>query len=91
MKSGFSNLKRKFFGRNPGSNEPIRVIQGEMGFYPLQFAGDDSPESVDEKLDRLNWIFGNTPEDVQIAIGCSMFGWDTPLAEDLSPWFAEQS
>ena len=84
-------IRRQFFVRDPVTNKPVAVIQGKLGFYPVPICGDDSPEAVDARLAGANAIFENTPKDVQIAVGCSMFGWDTPLAADLSPWSADQS
>lgn len=82
-------IRRQFFGRDPVTNKPVAVIQGKLGFYPLPGIG--APEAVDARLADANAIFGNTPRDFEIAVGCSMFGWDTPLAADLSPWSADQS
>ena len=32
-------------------------------------------------MDMLNAFYKNTPRDIEIALACSMFGWDTPIAK----------
>ena len=56
--------------------EVRKVVQGVVGY----FATDHTPEQAAE----LNEQLGNTVSDVNCAVGCSMFGWDTPLASQLT-------
>jgi hypothetical protein len=76
--------QRRFFTRANTNNKPVCIIQGEMGFYPIALMDDlDSEASIDAKLAAANAIFNNTPKDISAAVGCSMFGWDTPLAQTI--------
>ena len=82
-------MNRQFFTRHPETGEPILLIQGESGYYPISISGIPAPRcgenaDADTKLAALNGLFKNTAEDLEIAIACSMFGWHIPLAENLS-------
>ena len=68
---------RKYYGKHPETDNPIVITHGESGYQPI--AADDA------FIQHMNEIVNhNTPKDFQIAVGCSMYGWDTPLAESLS-------
>jgi hypothetical protein len=71
-------MTRPFFTRHPDTNQPILLIKGVLGFEIL--AGWD-----DGTIKAANALNNNTPEDIKIALACSMFGWDIPKASDLSP------
>ena len=75
---------RRFYTRLNTTNEPICIIQGEKGYYPISIDGNHSDTDIDSKMDTLNEFMGNTPEDLEAAIGCSMFGWHIPLAKTIS-------
>lgn len=75
---------RQFYTRHPETNEPIALTQGESGYYPVVVGGDNREAATDEKLAATNAIFNNTAKDIEIALACSMFGWDIPIASDLS-------
>ena len=79
-------MNRQFYTRHPETGAPIALTQGESGFYPVVIGGDNSPSITDEKLAATNAIFNNTAKDIEIALACSMFGWDIPMAGELSTW-----
>ena len=71
-------MRRQFYARHPETNKPISMIEGELGYVVLPNI------QPDKTIETGNALYGNTIEDVQIAIGCSMFGWDIPMADKLS-------
>ena len=73
-------VERKFFTRSNTTNKPICIIEGKIGFFPVAPI-DGSETVVDAKLAAANAVFGNTPDEILAAEGCSMFGWDIPLAK----------
>ena len=75
-------MKRKFYTRHPETNEPIQISEGELGYCPASPV--EGNNDIDTSLSKLNAFFGNTSGDLEIAIACSMFGWDIPMASDLS-------
>jgi len=75
---------RLFFARHPETKEPISMREGEAGYSPVIVGGDNSTAATDEKLAATNALFNNTEKDIEIALACSMFGWDIPMASDLS-------
>jgi len=77
-------MTRQFFTRHPETNQPISMIEGKLGYFPVTVGGDNRTAATDEKLAATNALFNNTDKDIEIAIGCSMFGWDIPMADDLS-------
>ena len=74
-------MKRRFYMREIVTNEPIYLVEGEVGHRPV------TPGilcDIDTKLSALNAFYNNTPKDLEIAIVCSMYGWDIPVANELS-------
>ncbi len=67
---------REFIANHPLTNDTILVRKGETGYYKF-------PCSKDAQ-DRLNAVNNNTDTDLEIAVQCSMFGWDIPKAQELS-------
>ena len=80
------NLTRKFYTEDPDTGEPIALVQGEIGYSPITLDPDYSPQTIKEKLLESNKVYGNTERDVEIAFECSMFGWDIPVAKNLTPY-----
>ena len=78
------NNYRLFFARHPTTKEPISMREGQSGYSPVVVGGDNSTAATDEKLAATNALFNNTDKDIEIAIACSMYGWDIPMADDLS-------
>ena len=60
------------------TGETIMIRQGESGYIPAPYVG--------EAKDKMNAAHGNNERDLEIAVNCSMFGWDIPMAAELSPW-----
>tara|TARA_R100001163_G_scaffold60280_1_gene49461 strand:- start:137 stop:334 length:198 start_codon:yes stop_codon:yes gene_type:complete len=58
------------------------LVQGESGYRPVTPV--EGNNDIDASLNKLNVFFGNTSNDLEIAIACSMFGWDIPAAAELS-------
>ena len=75
-------MKRQFYTRHPDTNKPIRVVQGESGYRPVTPV--EGNNDIEKSLLKLNAFFNNTSKDLEIAISCSMFGWDIPYANELS-------
>ena len=78
-------MKRQFFTRHPETNKPIQISQGESGYRHV--TPSDSlthKQDADTAMDMLNAFYNNTPRVLEIAVACSMFGWDIPLAGQLS-------
>ena len=75
-------MKRQFFTRHPETNEPIQISQGESGYRDVTLLAHK--QNADKAMDMLNAFYKNTPRDIEIALACSMFGWDIPLAGQLS-------
>ena len=75
-------MERKFFTSEPVTKEPIYLVEGEIGHNPLDLI--EGIHNFDASLNALNAFFGNTPRDLEIALACSMFGWDIPFANELS-------
>ena len=75
-------MKRKFFTREPVTKDPIYLVEGEIGHHPLGLI--EGIHNFDANLDYLNDYFGNTANDLEIAMTCSMFGWDISAADELS-------
>ena len=67
---------REFIITHPVTLKPVVVRQGIIGFTEFQGSQDAA--------DAINKYNGNTERDLEIAEGCSMFGWDTPLADMIS-------
>lgn len=70
-------MNRMFFTRHPETKDPIVIIKGRLGYGDLIGWSDDG-------IKAANAMNNNTPEDIEIALACSMFGWDVPKASDLS-------
>ena len=82
---------RLFFTRHPTTDDPISIKEGELGYYQIFNNGKSVWNcthrwcmSIDEQLAANNALFNNTEKDIEIAIACSMFGWDIPMASDFS-------
>jgi len=70
-------MSREFFTTNPTDGKLVKLVEGVIGFVEV----DHLDQATADKLNQLN---GNTERDLEIAIGASMFGWDTPLAGMIS-------
>ena len=80
-------IERRFFMRHQTTGKPICLVQGKLGFFPATMMLDaESDDAIDAKLAAANSVYGNTPADITAAEGCSMFGWDIPLAKSISDW-----
>ena len=75
-------MKRQFYTRHPDTNEPIRLVQGQSGYEPVTPV--EGNNDIEKSLLSLNAFFDNTSKDLEIALACSMFGWDIPFANELS-------
>lgn len=74
-------MKRRFYMREIVTNEPIYLVEGEVGHRPVTVEGNND---IDASLSKYNAFYNNTPKDLEIAIVCSMYGWDIPVANELS-------
>ena len=79
-------IKRTFYTEAPSTGEPIALVQDERGYFPITLDPDYSSQTIKDKLLKSNKVYGNTERDVAIALECSMFGWDIPLAKNLTPY-----
>ena len=73
-------MTRQFYTRHPETNKPIAIEYDIEGYTQMPYPLDD------DTIASLNGLAGNTDADVEIALTCSMFGWDIPMAGDLSTW-----
>ncbi len=72
-------MKRQFYTRHPDTNEPIQISQNESGYRIVTPVAHN--QDTDTAIDMLNAFYNNTPRDIEIALACSMFGWNTPIAK----------
>lgn len=56
----------------PSTHEAIVVKRGHAGHWPL-------PEGM--TIERINAVFGATPQQIEAMLVGSMFGWDVPGAD----------
>tara|TARA_R110002074_G_scaffold379433_3_gene557682 strand:+ start:369 stop:782 length:414 start_codon:yes stop_codon:yes gene_type:complete len=79
-------IKRKFYTEDFYTGKPIVLVQGEIGYSPITLDPDYSSQTIKDKLLKSNKVYGNTERDVEIALQCSMFGWDILAAKNLTPY-----
>ncbi len=58
------------------NGDNVIVKQGKDGYFPAQL--DDTEAAL------FNQDQGNTENDLVVAERCSIYGWDTPLARQLT-------
>ena len=70
---------RVFIALHPlEENKMVMIRQGEKGYIPAPYS--------EEAQSKMNEAHGNSEADLEIAVSCSMFGWDIPKVQELSPW-----
>ena len=63
------------------------ILKGQMGYF-LPITSDQEKADLEEvsalsdHADLLNQMLGVSPEEEDVMVGGSMFGWDTPLVQD---------
>ena len=69
-----NNLPKRCYTETNG--QQTLIINGHMGHYPVKLENNgDKPSSTN----ALNKMLGVTKEEVDIMVGGSMFGWNTPM------------
>jgi hypothetical protein len=62
------------------------IIAGMDGYYlPIPSDQDELEYGSQWNAEELNSMLGVSPEEEDIMVGGSMFGWDTPLVQDYKP------
>jgi hypothetical protein len=56
----------------------VMIVRGKMGYFIMSDGGQ-------EQADNFNQASGVEPEEIDIMVGGSMFGWDTPLVQNYKP------
>ena len=67
---------REFVCEHPETGEYILIRKGVQGYIPFP--------CTDRRAELVNKANGNNIDDLDIAVACSMFGWDIPAADELS-------
>lgn len=67
---------REFFVTHPVDGNIVKVVQGITGFFDT--VQDPAVAAAGNEEN------GNTERDLELAIGASMFGWQTPRALEIS-------
>ena len=70
------NKTRQFFTMKDGN--AIAIIEGEQGYNKVSHVSHVTPAQVVQRMNEFNH---NSAEDVEVAVTCSMFGWDIPAAD----------
>ena len=71
-----NHLPQRCYTTN-AEGKTVMILQGESGYFPVRnplFPPAD-----------LNEMLGVSPEEVDVMVGGSMFGWNTPLVQDYKP------
>lgn len=68
----FDRLPRVCLAITPGTENPVRIVRGESGYYPVHPATD---------VARFNNERGITEHQVEAMLAGSMFGWECPGAD----------
>ena len=67
-----SLLPERCASRLQETGQPIVIVRGERGYYPM---------GTDFDVDAYNKARGITAAQVEAMVAGSMFGWDTPGAD----------
>lgn len=68
-------MSREFIAVHPTNGKFVLIRKGEKGYieYPC----------TQTRADQVNDVNGNTSDDIDAAVTCSMFGWNLPIAKTL--------
>lgn len=68
----FDRLPRVCLAMSPGTENPVRIVRGESGYFPVHHATN---------VARFNDERGITEQQVDAMLAGSMFGWECPGAD----------